>query len=900
MSKKLLLIDGHALIFRSYYAFLRRPMINSKGVDTSVLFGFSKTLIELILKEKPTHLAVAFDPPAKTFRHELYPQYKANRSETPETIKSALVPLCEIMETISVPVLMKPGFEADDVIGTVAVQAARRGFTVYMVTPDKDYGQIIGENIYQIKPGKSGGENELIGKEELCAAFGIEDPKQIVDILTIWGDASDNVPGVKGIGEVGSKKLITEYGSIENIYKSLEQLSEKQRSAFTEAESYIELSKRLITIDTDVDIPWSEEDFKLATPDFGRIKELFMQYEFTSLIRAIPQLENLFEVSDNSVQQKTTTLQESKFTKRCENVSPQELINLIGASNSASIKIDKINSVAVKLLNSTLLASISDYYAEFPIGSIDREEHILRKIFENGNISKSGYELKQIINLLRQNGIHTCGELYDIELMHYLLTPERSHKIEILAQSYFNIGLDIYNEKPQLRDLFSSDPDEESRELERAVKELSVIPLLKERLTTDLKDASLSNLYNDVEMPLIYVLADMEYDGIKIDIPLLNEYRGQLSKEVADIESTIRDLAGEPMLNISSPKQLGEVLYEKLKITGKAKKTAKKNYSTDEETLTELIETHPIVSQILEYRNIKKLLTTYIDPLPSLVSQNDNKIHTTYNQALTATGRLSSVRPNLQNIPIRTERGREIRKAFVPSHENGVIISADYSQIELRLMAHMSNDSDFITAFREGKDIHTATAAKVFGVAEEDVTREQRNRAKVANFGIIYGISAFGLSQRLKIPRNESKKLIEDYFASYPEVERYMRRMTEEAKVRGFVSTLYGRKRFLPDINSRNPTVRGVAERNAINAPIQGSAADIIKVAMVRLHRRVEREGFRSKMVLQVHDELVFDVYRDEADRLSEIIKEEMENVISLKIPLTIECHQGANWLEAH
>ena len=900
MSKKLLLIDGHALIFRSYYAFLRRPMINSKGVDTSVLFGFSKTLIELILKEKPTHLAVAFDPPAKTFRHELYPQYKANRSETPETIKSALVPLCEIMETISVPVLMKPGFEADDVIGTVAVQAARRGFTVYMVTPDKDYGQIIGENIYQIKPGKSGGENELIGKEELCAAFGIEDPKQIVDILTIWGDASDNVPGVKGIGEVGSKKLITEYGSIENIYKSLEQLSEKQRSAFTEAESYIELSKRLITIDTDVDIPWSEEDFKLATPDFSRIKELFMQYEFTSLIRAISQLENLFEVSNNSIQQKITTLQESKFTKRCENVSPQELINLIGASNSASIKIDKINSVAVKLLNSTLLVSISDYYTEFPIGTIDRENHTLQKIFEDNAISKSGYELKQIINLLRKNGINTCGELYDIELMHYLLTPERSHKIEILAQSYFNIGLDIYDEKPQQRDLFSSDPDEESRELEKAVKELSVIPLLKEHLTTDLNEASLSNLYSEVEMPLIYVLADMEYEGIRIDIPLLNEYRGQLSKEIADIESAIREMAGEPMLNISSPKQLGEVLYEKLKITGKAKKTAKKNYSTDEETLTELIEAHPIISQILEYRNIKKLLTTYIDPLPSLVSQSDNKIHTTYNQALTATGRLSSVRPNLQNIPIRTERGREIRKAFVPSYENGVIISADYSQIELRLMAHMSNDPDFIAAFKEGKDIHTATAAKVFGVAEGAVTREQRNRAKVANFGIIYGISAFGLSQRLKIPRNESKKLIEDYFASYPEVERYMRRMTEEAKVRGFVSTLYGRKRFLPDINSRNPTVRGVAERNAINAPIQGSAADIIKVAMVRLHHRMEKEGFRSKMVLQVHDELVFDAYLDEADKLSVIIKEEMESIITLKIPLTVECRQGANWLEAH
>ena len=894
MTKKLLLIDGHALIFRSYYAFLRRPMINSKGIDTSVLFGFSKTLIELILKEKPTHLAVAFDPPAKTFRHEIYPQYKANRSETPETIKSALAPLCEIMETISVPVLMKPGFEADDVIGTIATQAADRGFTVYMVTPDKDYGQIIGNNIFQIKPGKGGAENELIGKEELCSAFGIEDPKQIIDILTIWGDASDNIPGVRGIGEVGSKKLIAQYGSIENIYNSLEQLPDKQKSAFTEAGTYIELSKRLITIDTNVDIPWSEDEFKLSTPDFSRVKELFMQYEFTSLIRTIPQLENIFEVSDES----SSAIADREAEKR-----QQEIPQLIKTSPQELIKYSRESSyISLKLLNSALLISTPGYYALFPLDRVDGENYfqILSKIFGDDTISKSGYELKHIINLLRRNGINTCGELYDIELMHYLLTPERTHKIEILAQSYFNIGLDIHGEKPQQRDLFSSDPEEENLEFEKAVKELYVIPLLKERLSSELEKASLSNLYKEVEMPLIYVLADMEYQGVKIDISLLNEYRTQLSKEVTDIESSIREMAGEPALNISSPKQLGEVLYEKLKITGKAKKTAKKNYSTDEETLTELIDNHPIISQILEYRNIKKLLTTYIDPLPSLVSPGDNKIHTTYNQALTATGRLSSVKPNLQNIPIRTERGREIRKAFVPSHEDGVIISADYSQIELRLMAHMSGDPDFITAFREGKDIHTATAAKVFGVTEESVTREQRNRAKVANFGIIYGISAFGLSQRLKIPRGESKKLIEDYFASYPEVERYMHRMVEEAKDIGFVSTLYGRKRFLPDINSRNPTVRGVAERNAINAPIQGSAADIIKVAMVRLYRRIAREGLKSKMVLQVHDELVFDAYKDEAERLSAIIKEEMEGVISLKIPLTVECQQGANWLEAH
>ena len=891
MAKKLLLIDGHALIFRSYYAFLRRPMINSKGVDTSILFGFTKTLIDLIIKERPTHLAVAFDPPAKTFRHELYPQYKANRSETPESIKSALLPLCEIMEAISVPVLMKPGFEADDVIGTVAIQAAEKGFIVYMVTPDKDYGQIIGDNIYQIKPGKSGSENELVGKSELCALFGIDDPKQVVDILTIWGDASDNVPGVKGIGEVGSKKLITQYSSIENIYNSLDSLSEKQRAAFIEAKPYIDLSKKLITIDTNVDIEWTEDSLILSTGGFGKLKELFTQYEFTSLLRAIPQLESLFVLSGERPEERETSIDSKKVDIKLNWVAPEEIVRYC----------KKAQFVSAKLSQSALFISASGYYAEFLLKSIDGGSSILRNIFEDKLLSISGYDLKQIVGLLKKHNISVSGRLYDIELMHYLLTPERSHKVEILSHSYLGIEIEPISGEPSQIDLFSALHETDNKiELERTIRELYAIPLLKERLCEEMERASLLTLYNDTEMPLIYVLSDMEYQGVKVDIALLEEYRKQLAVELAGIESSIREMAGEATLNISSPKQLGEILYEKLKITGKARKTAKKNYSTDEETLTELIDTHPIISQILEYRNIKKLLTTYIDPLPSLVSKSTDKIHTTYNQALTATGRLSSVRPNLQNIPIRTERGKEIRRAFIPSHRGGVIISADYSQIELRLMAHMSGDPDFITAFCKEKDIHTATAAKVFGVTEADVTREQRNRAKVANFGIIYGISAFGLSQRLKIPRNESKKLIDDYFAHYPEVERYMQRMVDQAKRDGFVSTLYGRKRFLPDIESRNPMVRGVAERNAVNAPIQGSAADIIKVAMVRIFDRINREGFMSKMVLQVHDELVFDAYLGEAERLSAIIKEEMEGVISLKVPLTVECKQGANWLEAH
>lgn len=884
--KKLLLIDGHALIFRSYYAFLRRPMINSKGVDTSILFGFTKTIIELLLKERPTHFAVAFDPPSKTFRHEIFPEYKANRSETPELIKGALEPLTGIMEAISVPVLMKNGFEADDVIGTIAKEAAKEGFTVYMVTPDKDYGQLVSDTVFQYKPGKNGEQSEIITKEHICNYYSIEKPEQVIDILTIWGDSSDNIPGVRGVGEVGSKKLINKYKSVENIYSHLAELPEKQRVAFEEAKAHIDLSKRLVTIDTNVQIGWNENDLKLETPDFKKIKQLFGEYEFGSLSKMLQQLESLFSFSGTV--EEAVSKREEKVRNRSVETGPESIIQ-------SAVK-EKF--LGLKLFGDTLIAASEGYFCKADLNQ-SIEINKLKALLEDDSVTKCGYDLKQIINTLRHKEIEIRGYLADIELIHYLLMPERSHKIEILAKSYLDFEFEE-NEYLAPRDLFSDAVEGEERLIQKATEEASLMVSLYTKLKPELEEGGLLKLYNEIEMPLIKVLADMEQRGIKVDRNMLAEYSRQLTAELNSTESEIREIAGDPTLNVSSPKQLGVLLYDNLKLVKDAKKTSKKNYSTDEETLSELADLHPVVSKILDYRNLKKLLSTYIDPLPTLIQPETGKIHTTYNQALTATGRLSSVKPNLQNIPIRTERGREIRKAFIPSFENGVIMSADYSQIELRLMAHMSGDSLFIDAFRAGKDIHAATASKIFGVPEEHLTREQRNRAKVANFGIIYGISAFGLSQRLGISRQEAKQLIEGYFASYPQVERYMNQMIQNARENGYVTTLYGRKRFLPDINSKNPTVRGLAERNAINAPIQGSAADIIKVAMIRVFEEINSAGLKSKMVLQVHDELVFDVFPGEEDILAKIVTEQMEGVTELEVPLTVECRYGENWLEAH
>ena len=850
--KKLFLIDGHALIFRMYYAFLRRPMINSKGQDTSILFGFTKYLLEIIQKEQPSHIAVMFDPPAKTFRHEMDPEYKATRSATPELVKEALEPLKEIVSALRIPVLMKSGFEADDVIGTIAKRFASPDFEVYMVTPDKDLGQIIDEHIYQYKPGKAGADKEIVSKDSLCEAFGISNPSQIIDILAIWGDAADNVKGVNGIGEVGARRLVGKYGSIEEIEQHISELPAKQQAAFREALPHLPLSKALVTIKTDVDIETSEDDLRIEDPDIAKISELFNKYEFNSLRNLLPmgaQIEEEPQVKE----------------LECRQISKDAIFD----------KARKEGAIAVKFTaTDVILASGSDYCR--------LRESEASPILSDPLIKKVGHSFKTTI---------LKGEIYDIEIMHYLLNPERSHKLDLLARSYLNIDIEKKEDEGSLM-LFDFEDSSSPREC-------VATSLLEPLIRKELEEQGLMELYRKVEMPLIEVLSDMEQTGVKIDRSMLAAYSQSLSKELAQIEAEAREMAGEAQLNLSSPKQIGQVLFEKLAIDPKAKKSAKGSYSTDEETLSMLADRHPIVNKILDYRALKKLLSTYIDPLPRM-ADSASKLHTTFNQALTATGRLSSVQPNLQNIPIRTERGMKIREAFVPSHPEGCIISADYSQIELRLMAHLSGDPAMIEGFAEGADVHRATAARIFGVRNEDVTTEQRRHAKVANFGIIYGISAFGLAQRMGISRTQAKDFIEEYFRNYPVVKKYMDDAIATAHEKGYVSTLMGRKRYLPDINSKNQTVRGLAERNAINAPIQGSAADIIKLAMIAVYKRFEKEGIQSKMVLQVHDELVFDVLPGERDKVMEIVREEMENIYPLSVPLIVECNYGRNWREAH
>jgi DNA polymerase-1 len=849
--KNLYLIDGHSLIFRMYYAFLRRPMINSKGEDTSILFGFTKYLLELIAREQPTHLAVMFDPPAKTFRHELYPEYKATRTATPELVKAALEPLTEIVRALDIPVLMKPGFEADDVIGTLARRYAAPDCDVFMVTPDKDLGQIVDDHIYQYKPGKGGGENEIVSKEAICTHYGIDDPMQIVDILAIWGDAADNVKGVDGIGEVGARKLVSKYGSLEGIVDHLDELSPKQQEAFRAALPHLGLSKLLVTIKTDVDIDTDENSLQLGQPDAQQVAALFDHYEFNSLRGLVPKLAPIPE--------------KKRETLHCQPVSAEAILQEARRSGR----------VAVRMGDPVILAC-GENYCSLPLAKA-------APLLADTAIEKSGFGLK-----------HTAlkGPLHDVEIMHYLLNPERSHKLDTLAATYLHADL---AEAAQDGQMMLFDFEDKS-----AARECVATGLLEPLLRKELQEQNLWNLYTRIEMPLIGILAQMEADGVKIDPQLLGAYSRVLSKELVQIEQEARDLAGEPTLNLSSPRQIGVVIYEKLGLNPRAKKNQRDNYPTDEETLTEMADRHPIIGKILEFRAVKKLLSTYIDPLPSLVDPRDGKVHTTYTQALTATGRLSSVKPNLQNIPIRTERGMKIREAFVPSDPDGWIVSADYSQIELRLMAHLSGDEHLVAGFSHGADVHRATAARIFHVSPEAVTAEQRRHAKVANFGIIYGISAFGLSQRMGISRTEARDFIAEYFKSYPGVKAYMDRVIAEAREKGYVETIFGRKRFLPDINSKNAIARGLAERNAINAPIQGSAADIIKLAMIAVSRRLEAEGLRSRMVLQVHDELVFDVVAEERDRIVEIVKQEMEGVCTLKVPLITECNYGKNWREAH
>ena len=841
----------------------------------SILFGFTKHILELIDKEKPTHLAIAFDPPGGTFRHEMFPEYKGTRDATPQLVIDSLEPLCELCEAMKFPVLMQKGYEADDMIGTVAKDAEKRGFQVYMVTPDKDYGQLISPNIFQYKPGKSGNEHEIIDVAKVCEKYNIHRPEQVIEILTICGDSSDNVPGVKGVGEVGAGKLISKYGTVENIYSHIDELTPKQREAFENSRGHIQLSHTLVTIKTDIPVEIDEEAMRVNCVYDTKVADLFEKYEFGSLKKYLGNVQPTIQKEEKTVEWETTSPAEiSKAVKNCGKCAV-----LIEGEDTPKVTI-AVNNLAAE-------GTLADF----------------AQILTDPEIEKYGYNLKQQRNILASKGIILQGILMDIELMHYLVNPEKGHKIDILSRSYLNINIEDSIAAPKDEaplSLFDEVPEEETTP--SRIAEVVITGMLGEVIWKEMADMRLQELYLTMEEPLLKVLSDMEMEGVKIDLTQLRRYAAGLTAQMNEIQDRIREMAGDPELNILSPKQIGVLLFEKLNLDPKIKpkKGVRYTYPTDEETLSALADKHPIINEILEYRGIRKLLSTYIEPFPTFISQQTGKVHTTFNQALTATGRLSSSKPNLQNIPIRTERGKEIRKAFVPSRPDGVIVSADYSQIELRIMAHLSCDSHLIEAFRNGQDVHAITAAKIFGIDLADVTPDQRRIAKTANFGIMYGISSFGLAQRLKIGRAEAKKIIEDYFANFPAISTYIEDTLTVARENGYVETIFGRRRYLPDLTSKNGTVRALAERNAINAPIQGTSADIIKLAMISVARRIKEEGLQSKMVLQIHDELVFDAVLSETGRLEEIVREEMENIVTLSVPLTVECNHGNNWLEAH
>ena len=862
---KLFLIDGHSLVFKMYYAFLRRPMINSKGADMSILYGFTKYLLELLEKEQPTHVAVAFDPPGGTFRNQLYPAYKGTRPPTPQLVIEALEPLTELVQAMNIPVVMIPGFEADDVLGSIAVQNASKRLDVYMVTPDKDYGQLIGPHSFQYKPGKSGTDAEVWGTAELCAKWGISEPAQVIDMLAICGDTADNVPGVNGVGEVGAAKLIAKYGTLENIYAHLGELTARQQAQFEEARPHMALSKTLVTIKTDMQLPVTLADMRYTGQFTPRLTQLFQEYEFSSLKKYLSVIPSEAE-GEASVSPAFVEYREAAFPE-------------VAAAAQKAGKVGLVLSGASIVLSADGLA-------------VQLSPAQAKGLLEDDGIDKYGVDLKKLANTLSAQRIALNGRWWDIQLMHYVLNPERSHDLAALAQTYLGVSLEAREEVATTGSLFDDVPDEDNTAV---LREASVLVPLGEKLREGLPE-----LYLRMEEPLSKVLAQMERDGVKVDMGVIRHFADGLRKELSEREARIREMADEPELNISSPKQVGELLFEKLKLDPKAKRSSRGQYSTDEATLLAIADRHPIVDEILEFRAVKKLLSTYIEPFPSYVSPRDGRVHTTFNQALTATGRLSSSNPNLQNIPVRTERGKEIRKAFVPGTPDGVIVSADYSQIELRIMAHLSKDEHLTQAFREGVDVHAATAAKIFGIPVSEVTRDQRSMAKTANFGIMYGISTFGLAQRLHLPRAAAKELIDGYFASFPSIRSFIDGSIAFAREHGYVETLFGRRRYLPDIQARNATVRALAERNAVNAPIQGTSADIIKLAMIGVAARLKEQGLRSKMVLQIHDELLFDAVPEEVPALKALVTEVMEHVMELSVPLTVECSSGINWLEAH
>lgn len=925
--KKLFLIDAYALIYRSYFAFIKNPRINSAGLNTSAILGFVNTIEDVLKRESPTHLGVAFDPSGPTFRHEAFEAYKAQRESTPEDIKIAVPYIKNLLKAYNIPIYEVSGYEADDVIGTLSKKAAKNGFNVYMLTPDKDYGQLVEEHIFMYRPRHSGGY-EILGVEEIKSKYGLENQKQVIDLLGLMGDSSDNIPGCPGVGEKTAIKLLQEFGNIDNLLANIDSLKGALKTKVESNVEQIKFSRFLATIKTDTPIEFNEEELVVKEPNVKELLNIFQELEFRTLISkygnttsaptvkkvAEPQQLSLFDLFDEAEKVAENT-DETAISSRKSILNTPHKYTLVDSSNFSHF-IDSLSTQKAfcfdtettgldvhndKLLGLSFCWTESEAYY-IPVDESNKEEilNALKPIFENSEVKKIGQNMKFDLMVLAINGIKLKGELCDCMIAHYLLQPELKHGMDYLAEVYLDYLTihyeDLVGNKGKKQLTLKEIPVE--KVCDYASEDADITLRLWNILSEKIKEEKLEHLFYDIEMPIMECLAKMELNGVRIDSAALNASAEKLREEILKIQKEVTDMAGEEF-NLSSAKQVGEILFDKLKIVEKAKKTKTGQYVTSEEVLESLSGKHPIVKKILEYRGIKKLLSTYVEALPEMINPKTGKIHTSYNQTVTATGRLSSSNPNLQNIPIRDEMGKEIRRAFIPD-KNCVFFSADYSQIELRIMAHLSEDENMINAFNAGEDIHTATSAKIYGVEISEVTKDMRRNAKTANFGIIYGISAFGLSERLGISRTESKNLIESYFKTYPQVQKYISDSVNNAKEKGYVETIFGRKRYLPDINSHNSVVRSFAERNAVNAPIQGSAADIIKIAMVNIDRRFEKENIKSQMILQVHDELNFNVLEEELEQVKQIVIEEMQSAYTLRVPLIADYGIGNNWLEAH
>ena len=923
--KKLFLLDAMALIYRAYFAFSKNPRINSKGLNTSAILGFANTLNDVLKNQQPSHIGVAFDTMAPTIRKEGYVAYKANREKMPEDLSASIPYILQLLEGFNIPILSVDGYEADDVIGTLAKEAEQAGFLTYMMTPDKDFGQLVSENIFMYKPARMGNKAEIWGVKEVCERYGIQRPEQLIDILGLWGDASDNIPGVPGIGEKRAKELIAQFGSVENLLQNTDKLKGKMKENLEKYADQALVSKELATIMLDVPIEFNEEALKMGEPDTEALKKLFEELEFRnfakrfftglSLKNGEPQAvqAELFKGGEAEQPEETQeidikTLQNTphEYHLVSDEKEARELASILQKQTSVCFDtettgLDPNNSELVGI--SFSVKPHEAWYVPVPENYHDAVKlvAVFKKFFENRKIEKTGQNIKFDIAVLKWYDIDVKGPLFDTMIAHYLLQPDMRHNMDYLAETYLHYRpVPIENLIGKKGKNQGSMRDVDAKIIkEYAAEDADITLQLKAVFEPQLKETGTLKLFEEIEMPLVPVLASMEAEGVKLDIKALNDYSKELEKDIEKIEKKIYELAGTEF-NIASPKQLGEILFDKLRISEKPKKTKTGQYSTGEEILIKLVHKHPIIEHILEYRSLTKLKSTYVDTLPLLVSPRDNRLHTSYNQAVAATGRLSSNNPNLQNIPVRTEKGREIRKAFIPRNNDYTFLAADYSQIELRIIAHLSEDKNMTEAFRHNKDIHTDTASKVFGVAPEEVTKEMRRKAKMVNFGLIYGISAFGLSQRLGIPRKEAAEIIENYFKQYPGIKKYMEQQIQFAREHGYVETIMGRRRYLKDINSANGPVRGFAERNAINAPIQGSSADMIKIAMIRIFEEFNKHRFRSKIILQVHDELVIDTFKEELEQVQQIVKNKMESALKLRVPVIVDMNTGNNWLEAH